>query len=68
MPSPRRLRILEQKLVGQTPTDDLFQSTGNEVSELMVQEAGERWSTPYKKPVVAKIIARCLHQCLEGQP
>lgn len=67
MPSPRRLRTLEHKLIGQAPIDDLFQSVGNEVSELMVMEAGERWSTPYKKPVVAKIVSRCLHQCLGKQ-
>lgn len=65
--SPRRLHTLEQKLIGQTPNDNLFQSIGNEVSELMVQEAGERWSTPYKRPVVAKIVTRCLHQCMGEQ-
>ncbi len=67
MPSPRRLRTLEQKLIGQTPSDDLFQTIGDEVSELMVLESGERWSTPYKKPVVAKIVARCLQKCLGEQ-
>lgn len=67
MPSPRRLHTLEQKLIGQPPSDDLFQSIGDEVSELMVLEAGERWSTPYKKPVVAKIVTRCLHGCLGVQ-
>ena len=66
LPHPRRLRSLEQKLINQKPTLDLFQSIGTEVSELMVKETGVRWSTPYKKPVVASLVARCLQQCLEG--
>jgi xanthine dehydrogenase FAD-binding subunit len=66
LPHPRRLRSLEQKLINQKPTLDLFQSIGAEVSELMVKETGVRWSTPYKKPVVAALFARCLQQCLEG--
>jgi len=67
MPVPKRLRSVEKKLIGQKPSSDLFQTIGREVSELMVTESGERWSTPYKKPVVAALVARCLEQCLEGR-
>ena len=66
MPHPGRLYNLEQQLINQKPTQDLFQDIGFKVSNLMVKEAGVRWSTPYKKPVVAALIARCLQQCLEG--
>jgi xanthine dehydrogenase FAD-binding subunit len=64
MPHPGRLHNLEQQLINQQPTRDLFQNIGLEVSNRMVKEAGVRWSTPYKKPVVAALVARCLMQCL----
>ncbi|KPL06764.1 hypothetical protein AMJ86_07300, partial [bacterium SM23_57] len=64
-PTPGRVNGLEQKLVNQKPHENLFNSIGQELSELMVMEAGERWSTPYKKPVVAAVVARCLMQCVE---
>ena len=66
MPHPGRLHRLEKQLINQKPTQDLFRNIGFEVSELMVKESGVRWSTPYKKPVVTALIARCLQQCLEG--
>jgi xanthine dehydrogenase FAD-binding subunit len=68
MPSPSRLWNIEKKLIDQKPTPELFRVIGCEVAELMVMESGERWSTPYKKPVVETVVARCLSQCLEGRP
>jgi carbon-monoxide dehydrogenase medium subunit/xanthine dehydrogenase FAD-binding subunit len=68
LPHPRRLRSLEQRLIDKKPTETLFQTIGQKVSDLMVKETGVRWSTPYKKPVVATLVARCLGQCLEGNP
>jgi len=67
MPVPKRLRNVEKRLIGQKPSSDLFEGIGQEVSELMVVESGERWSTPYKKPVVAALVARCLEECVEGK-
>ena len=67
MPSPRRLNSVEKQLIGQKPEQELFQNIGEEITDLMVMESGERWSTPYKKPVVAAVVARCLEQCLEGR-
>jgi CO/xanthine dehydrogenase FAD-binding subunit len=66
MPTPGRLHNLEQKMIGKKPEPDLFQAIGQELSNLMILEAGERWSTPYKKPVVASIVARCFGECVEN--
>jgi xanthine dehydrogenase FAD-binding subunit len=67
MPSPKRLWSIEKKLIDQKPTSELFRAVGREVAELMVMESGERWSTPYKKPVVETVVAKCLNQCLRGR-
>lgn len=66
LPTPGRVTSLEKKLINQKPEEKLFNNIGKELSELMVMEAGERWSTPYKKPVVAAVVMRCLMQCVEN--
>ncbi len=49
--------------LGKTYSVDLAEQVGREVAEEMVQATGIRWSTEYKKPVLAAIITRAIRQC-----
>ena len=64
LPSPARISEAEGVLVGQMPTDKLLREAGEAVAAKMVAEAGRRWSTPYKEPVIISLVERALKQAL----
>jgi CO/xanthine dehydrogenase FAD-binding subunit len=59
-PAPRRMEMAERILRGQKPSAALLAEAGQAASEQIVLETGVRWSTPYKKPVVAALVRRAL--------
>ncbi|MEK7705806.1 MAG: xanthine dehydrogenase family protein subunit M, partial [Myxococcota bacterium] len=56
----------EQMLVGERPSEALFAAAGQAVSAAMIAQTGRRWSTEYKEPVIAVLVARALGQCAAG--
>lgn len=58
--SPRRVASAEEMLIGQVPSDTLFEACGKAVSDEMVAVTGVRWSTEYKYPALAAIVRRAL--------
>lgn len=57
---PDRVEKAEQLLIGEKPSEDLFQQAGKAVSEVMIERTGIRWSTEYKQPAVEGIIEEAL--------
>lgn len=56
----RRVTEVEEFLKGKPATRELFNQAGKIASEIMTQNSGRRWSTPYKEPVVAALTSRVL--------
>ncbi len=61
-PTPRRFRDVEAQLNGERPSEALFEEAGRRLAEAMIAVTGQRWSTPYKEPVVAALLVRALQQ------
>ncbi len=58
----KRATDAEAMLVGEKPAANLFAAAGKKVSEQMIKEAGRRWSSEYKEPVIAVLVRRALEQ------
>jgi CO/xanthine dehydrogenase FAD-binding subunit len=61
-PAPSRLREIEKLLYCQKVSNELFEQASNLAAELMLKESGNRWSTPYKKPVLIGLVQRALDE------
>lgn len=61
-PKPSRISGVENMLCGQKITPTLFREAGCLAAQLMINESGYRWSTPYKKPVLEGLIERALRE------
>lgn len=59
-PHFRRFYEVEELFLGQLPTAELFAAAGEKAVAVMLALSGERWSTPYKKPVLATLTERVL--------
>ena len=59
-PTPTRISELENKLIGQIVSKELFDETADLAADLMIKASGVRWSTPYKKPVLIGLMRRAL--------
>jgi xanthine dehydrogenase FAD-binding subunit len=59
---------VEQALLGQKPGEELFISAGAQVAEAMIAITGQRWSTPYKDPVIRALTERALRQVFSASP
>jgi len=66
-PMPRRARKGEDLLRGARPSPELLARVGEAVAEEMVERSGLRWSTEYKRPVLAGLTRRALAQLLGGE-
>ena len=60
----RRVTEVEDFLRGKRATKEVFDQAGRIVSDIMIQNSGRRWSTPYKEPVVAALSSRVLSQAV----
>ncbi len=59
-PQTRRFASVEAFLAGKPPQAELFRQAGELAAEEMVQRAGRRWSSEYKEPALAALVARAL--------
>lgn len=57
---PERVESAEALLLGRKPERSQFDEAGMLVAEEMIRKTGIRWSTEYKKPVVAALTRRAL--------
>ncbi|MBN2543710.1 xanthine dehydrogenase family protein subunit M [bacterium] len=62
MPTPTRLHEVEKMLINEKPTSDLFVEAGERTAQIMIEKTGIRWSTEYKKPVLAALVRRGLEK------
>jgi xanthine dehydrogenase iron-sulfur cluster and FAD-binding subunit A len=63
----KRVTDAEAMLVGEKPAVKLFAAAGKKVAGQMIKEAGRRWSTEYKEPVIAVLVRRALEQAAVAQ-
>ncbi len=65
--TPRIIRFtaVEEILLGQRPTPALFEAAGRKAAETMLAITGQRWSTPFKEPVIAELTRRALRRVFE---
>ena len=61
-----RLDEVEALLRGKRLTAELSREAGALASELMVKTTGVRWSTPYKRPVLAGLVEQVLSEVSGG--
>ena len=60
-----RLRVVEESLVGQMPSRDLYQSAARLAADEMTRLAGRRWSSEFKEPTLIAMTARALADVFE---
>jgi xanthine dehydrogenase FAD-binding subunit len=65
LPTWMRVSEAEKMLIGEKPSEKLFESAGRKVSEIMISYTGRRWSTEYKEPVIGVLVKRALLNCVE---
>lgn len=58
--APDRVRSAEQLLIGQTPSEALFQAAAEETAQEMIRRTGVRWSTAYKEPALIAVVQQTL--------
>lgn len=64
LPTWMRVTEAEKMLIGEKPSEKLFEVAGKKVSEVMISFTGRRWSTEYKEPVIAVLVRRALEKCI----
>lgn len=57
---PDRVERAEQLLIGEKPSEELFEEAGKAVADVMIERTGVRWSTEYKQPAVQEIVYKAL--------
>lgn len=62
LPVPARVRAVEEILEGKKLSRALAVEAGKKLAEEMVRITGQRWSTPYKMPVIAALTRRAILQ------
>lgn len=65
LPTWMRVTEAEQMLIGEKPSEKLFEAAGKKVSDVMISFTGRRWSTEYKEPVIAALVRRALEKCIK---
>ncbi|MBC8499914.1 MAG: xanthine dehydrogenase family protein subunit M [Candidatus Atribacteria bacterium] len=64
-PYPQSLPKTEEAINGKSVSNIDLEEIGKITSKEMVSIAGERWSTPYKKPTIAVLIKRALEKIIK---
>jgi len=62
-----RFRVVEESLIGQMPSRDLYQSAARLAADEMTRLAGRRWSSEFKEPTLIALTVRALAQVFEIQ-
>ena len=66
LPTWMRVSAAEKMLIGEKPSEKLFEAAGKKVSEVMISYTGRRWSTEYKEPVIGVLVKRALLNCVKS--
>ena len=66
-PVTSRMTELERMLTDQKVTPGLIDEAGKFAAELMIKHSGNRWSTPYKQPVLIGLVKRALYESWQGR-
>lgn len=61
-PQTVRFTQAEQTLLGEFPTEALFNAVGRQVADSMIEITGRRWSTAYKEPALSALTYRALSE------
>ncbi|MFC2134947.1 FAD binding domain-containing protein [Bacteroidota bacterium] len=59
-PIGKRIRNIEKYALGKNPEDKLFKELSRMLGEVILEETGLRWSSPYKLPVVQQMFYQLL--------
>jgi CO/xanthine dehydrogenase FAD-binding subunit len=62
----RRASAVEEMLVGQTPSPELFAAAGRRMTDLFLAESGRRWSAEWKEKALAALTERALRRVVGG--
>jgi CO/xanthine dehydrogenase FAD-binding subunit len=65
-PTPRRLKEVEDSLVGQVPEKKLFEEAGRIAVKAMLRVSGRRPSMAYKEPALERLVAWGLGEACGG--
>ena len=57
---------MEEALIGNEPSTELFQSSAKLSVDEMIRLSGYRWSSEYKVPALSAITERVLAQVFKG--
>ncbi len=60
---PDRFSPVEQALVGKRAGNEVFHAAAGMCADYVLEVTGNRWSTPYKQPVIRDVMYRLLCQC-----
>jgi CO/xanthine dehydrogenase FAD-binding subunit len=60
-----RFKVVEESLVGQMPSRDLYQSAARLAADEMTRLAGRRWSSEFKEPTLIAMTVRALAEVFE---
>jgi CO/xanthine dehydrogenase FAD-binding subunit len=61
-----RFKVVEDSLVGQVPSRDLYRSAARLAADEMIGLAGRRWSSEFKEPALMALTARALACVFDG--
>jgi CO/xanthine dehydrogenase FAD-binding subunit len=61
-PAPSRMESIENFITGHIPSRDLFSEAARLAADLMIEQSGRRWSTPYKEPVLIALLSRAIEK------
>jgi xanthine dehydrogenase iron-sulfur cluster and FAD-binding subunit A len=59
-PHIARLQVVEEYLVGQKPSPELYAAAAKLAADEMVRQSGWRWSSEFKVPALTAMVARAL--------
>lgn len=65
-PRPVRLKKVESLLYKRKPSNELIKKAAKAAEDSLIEVTGNRWSTPYKKPVFSNLCKYLLLEILKG--
>jgi CO/xanthine dehydrogenase FAD-binding subunit len=66
-PQVCRFQVVEESLIGQVPSRDLYQSAARLAADEMTRLSGRRWSSEFKEPTLIAMTARALGRVFDGK-
>jgi CO/xanthine dehydrogenase FAD-binding subunit len=66
-PQVCRLKVVEDSLIGQIPSRDMYQSAARLAADEVTRLSGRRWSSEFKEPALIAMTARALAKVFETE-